>query len=1035
MIPSILNNDEIKSSTGNNGNINEQQKNSKIQFQSPNLNFGSARKQKTVKSIKIIQVNRSNEQNINKNQNNIEYRGLKNLGATCYMNSILQVLFHLPLFRRYIFSIKVPHKDEEHNIVLHLQRIFALMQLSKYPVSTRSLARSFGWSNTETMEQQDIQEFGRVFLDKLESTINKINAQENIDKPRFQIPLGYPLNQIINFTTTSLFKGKYVSIFKCRNVNYSTYHLNEFLDLPLHVRGISSLGDSLKLFTSSSPLEGKYDAGPYGKQDADVYYRFVELPPVLQLHLRRFDIDPDTQRNVKIDTFFSYPKIIDLKSSLIDDSEREKLNNYENSNSDNKNSSLVNINNITNNQINTKYELYAVLVHAGNIISGHYTAYIKPGPKCPWHYFNDSEVRMVSEDLAFDNNFGGPDPSQTGKNKSHCAYILIYIRMDAVSSIYCNVSNSEINEELTTYTQEVDTITSKKKQKKEQENQQIQACIVQVSDLEFLADRTGRILFESKRTIQLERTMSFENAYNFIAVYLDVHPVFLTIWVIHQNMLKMKLNRTSTDSTLEDIMQYAMDKNSLKLFVEVDEEQESLNSSKMHAHGKNYISNQKSFQQENENKNKDSEIVVFIFAYFPSFSHPFKFVSTVSVQFTEKVSDLFDSVRESFNIPRSVNIRSYLILDTNNYIPPREINHCEQCIGSSGIQNGSIVVLVPDPEKFHPSDDEDHSPEPTKNDCEVSKEDFAYSYIPDYITAPPQNFEIYFRYLYNNRYIVTRQINDPDSHIYIRFPDFISISEFKRFVAFAYELEYNEIQDVMCLYTKNSSLPIFSNNEETDIISSLIPPDTYEIMICLFKQCSIESILPLRRLIIHNLTNEGIKCTNFGFYFQNDTISQIMKEFITGTKTIRSFRILQYNGNKISMPLPLNTYISNLSNPIRIENIPKDQVDIPRSSFLVQAFQVKPGTTNPIDKFAPFLICINDTDKFYDVRKKMKKYLNARKVKESKSRYFVRINEKTVDLNNDYKMKTLRNSGSPIYIEYNKRTSQQSHTNGVKIYT
>lgn len=33
------------------------------------------------------------------------YVGLKNQGATCYMNSLLQTLYHIPYFRKVLFQI------------------------------------------------------------------------------------------------------------------------------------------------------------------------------------------------------------------------------------------------------------------------------------------------------------------------------------------------------------------------------------------------------------------------------------------------------------------------------------------------------------------------------------------------------------------------------------------------------------------------------------------------------------------------------------------------------------------------------------------------------------------------------------------------------------------------------------------------------------------------------------------------------------------------------------------------------------------
>lgn len=44
------------------------------------------------------------------------------------------------------------------------------------------------------------------------------------------------------------------------------------------------------------------------------------------------------------------------------------------------------------------YELYAVLVHAGNIGGGHYYAYIKSFEDNRWYLFNDRDVSLTTED-------------------------------------------------------------------------------------------------------------------------------------------------------------------------------------------------------------------------------------------------------------------------------------------------------------------------------------------------------------------------------------------------------------------------------------------------------------------------------------------------------------------------------------------------------------------------------------------------------------------------------------------------------------
>ena len=59
-----------------------------------------------------------------------KYTGLKNLAATCYINSLLQQLFFIENFRDQMIGIDATTIDDKENIVLELQNIFAHLKYS-----------------------------------------------------------------------------------------------------------------------------------------------------------------------------------------------------------------------------------------------------------------------------------------------------------------------------------------------------------------------------------------------------------------------------------------------------------------------------------------------------------------------------------------------------------------------------------------------------------------------------------------------------------------------------------------------------------------------------------------------------------------------------------------------------------------------------------------------------------------------------------------------------------------------------------------
>ncbi|KXZ54806.1 hypothetical protein GPECTOR_4g877 [Gonium pectorale] len=352
--------------------------------------------------------------------------GLKNQGATCYMNSLLQYLYHVPYFRKCVYHMPVPeNEDAAKSLPVALQSLFYRLQYARSAVSTKELTKSFGWTSYDAFMQHDVQELNRVLCEKLEEKMKNTKVEK-----------------AINF----LFEGLTYNFIECINVSYKSSRKESFMDLQLDVKGCKNVYDSFDKYTEVEVLNGpnQYQTDSFGLQDARKGILFESFPPVLQLQLKRFEYDFQRDAMVKINDRYEFPEELDLDAGdgkyLAPGADRSVRN---------------------------LYKLHSVLVHSGGVHGGHYYAYIRPDGKT-WFKFDDDRVSREDERQAMDAQYGGggeddlygssppaggygPAPAPGGGlkyAKFSNAYMLVYVRRQDWQTIMCDVTKDNIQKHL-----------------------------------------------------------------------------------------------------------------------------------------------------------------------------------------------------------------------------------------------------------------------------------------------------------------------------------------------------------------------------------------------------------------------------------------------------------------------------------------------------------------------------------------------------------------------------------------------------------
>ncbi|KAM6159358.1 ubiquitin carboxyl-terminal hydrolase 2 [Rhynchocyon petersi] len=315
--------------------------------------------------------------------------GLRNLGNTCFMNSILQCLSNTRELRDYclqrLYMRDLSHSSNAHTALMEefaklIQTIWTsspndVVSPSEFKTQIQRYAPRFVGYN-----QQDAQEFLRFLLDGLHNAVNRVTVRpksspENLDhlpddeKGR-QMWRKYLERE--DSRIGDLFVGQLKSSLTCTDCGYCSTVFDPFWDLslPIAKRGYPevTLMDCMRLFTKEDVLDG--DEKPTccrcrARKRCIKKFSIQRFPKILVLHLKRFS--ESRVRTSKLTTFVNFPlRDLDLREFASEN---------------------------TNHAV---YNLYAVSNHSGTTMGGHYTAYCRSPVTGEWHTFNDSSVTPMS---------------------------------------------------------------------------------------------------------------------------------------------------------------------------------------------------------------------------------------------------------------------------------------------------------------------------------------------------------------------------------------------------------------------------------------------------------------------------------------------------------------------------------------------------------------------------------------------------------------------------------------------------------------
>lgn len=280
-----------------------------------------------------------------------EMIGLQNLGATCYVNSVVQLVFSIEPIRNFIISTNFDDPSMKAMSNLFTEMLYSkpnYIDMHKFAANWKG----FDGMSIRPREQQDANEFLMLLFSRLEA---------------------YPkVYSLVSGTQETLFTGE----------DFNKVQSSPFNTLSLTVMGMNSIHDSMEALKLPEVFDN-YKIDDNKSIQVKSYNSITKLPPYLFIQLKRFDYSIETATKIKLNQRYVFDPVIDFKDDL------KKTDSTEPS-------------------VETRYKLRGVVVHQGEAEQGHYYTYLLAKKENQWYCLNDTHIKPVPESEMKSDGYGRP---------------------------------------------------------------------------------------------------------------------------------------------------------------------------------------------------------------------------------------------------------------------------------------------------------------------------------------------------------------------------------------------------------------------------------------------------------------------------------------------------------------------------------------------------------------------------------------------------------------------------------------------------